>query len=77
MGWRTGVLDHYRRGDAEVPCLGDGYERSRIVERPDGFTVWYGSGGAVVGVLTYNADNDYDLGERLTAERGPAPVALG
>jgi NAD(P)H-nitrite reductase large subunit len=63
-------------GDATVKyhAWGDGYERSRMLDHPDGFTVWYESGGAAVGVLTYNADGDYDLGERLIAERRPAPV---
>lgn len=55
---------------------GDGYERSRLLERTDGFTVWYDTGSAVVGVLTYRADDDYDLGERLIAERRPAPVPM-
>ncbi len=62
-------------GDATLKyhAWGDGYERSRILDHRDGFTVWYESGDAVVGVLTYNADDDYDLGERLIAERRPAP----
>ncbi|OBA80331.1 pyridine nucleotide-disulfide oxidoreductase [Mycobacterium sp. 1164966.3] len=63
-------------GDATVKyhAWGDGYERSRMLEHPDGFTVWYESENAVVGVLTYNADDDYDLGEQLIAESRPAPV---
>jgi 3-phenylpropionate/trans-cinnamate dioxygenase ferredoxin reductase subunit len=69
-------------GDATVKyhAWGDGYERSRLLSRPDGFTVWYESGHesekAVVGVLTHNADDDYDLGERLILERKPAPVPM-
>jgi 3-phenylpropionate/trans-cinnamate dioxygenase ferredoxin reductase component len=65
-------------GDATVKyhAWGDGYERSRLLDRPDGFTVWYESGDAVVGVLTYNADDDYDFGERLIAEHRPAPVPM-
>jgi len=65
-------------GEATVKyhAWGDGYERSRMLDHPDGFTVWYESGDAVVGVLTYNADDDYDLGERLIAERRPAPVPM-
>jgi 3-phenylpropionate/trans-cinnamate dioxygenase ferredoxin reductase component len=65
-------------GDATLKyhAWGDGYERSRKLDHPDGFTVWYESGEAVVGVLTYNADDDYDLGERLIAERRPAPVPM-
>ncbi|CNI33999.1 NAD(P)H-nitrite reductase [Mycobacterium tuberculosis] len=65
-------------GDATVKyhAWGDGYERSRMLAHPDGFTVWYEAGGAVVGVLTYNADADYDLGERLITEHRPAPVPM-
>ena len=64
-------------GDATLKyhAWGDGYERSRMVYRRDGFTVWYESGDEAVGVLTYNADDDYDLGERLIAERRPPPVS--
>lgn len=65
-------------GDATVKyhAWGDGYECSRMRSHPDGFTVWYESGDAVVGVLTHNADDDYDLGERLIAEHRPAPVQM-
>jgi NADPH-dependent 2,4-dienoyl-CoA reductase/sulfur reductase-like enzyme len=65
-------------GDATLKyhAWGDGYERSRMLDHGDSFTVWYDSGNAVVGVLTYNADDDYDLGERLIAERRPAPVPM-
>jgi NADPH-dependent 2,4-dienoyl-CoA reductase/sulfur reductase-like enzyme len=65
-------------GEATVKyhAWGDGYERCRILDHHDGFTVWYESGGTVVGVLTYNADDDYDLGEQLIAERRPAPVPM-
>jgi 3-phenylpropionate/trans-cinnamate dioxygenase ferredoxin reductase component len=65
-------------GDATLKyhAWGDGYDGSRMVEHHDGFTVWYESGDAAVGVLTYNADDDYDLGERLIAERRPCPVTV-
>ncbi len=65
-------------GDATLKyhAWGDGYERGRLLERGDGFTVWYDSGNVVVGVLSFNADDDYDLGERLIAERRPAPVPM-
>ncbi len=65
-------------GDATVKyhAWGDGYERCRMIDHPDGFTVWYEAGNAVVGVLTHNADDDYDLGERLITERRPAPVPM-
>jgi 3-phenylpropionate/trans-cinnamate dioxygenase ferredoxin reductase component len=55
---------------------GDGYERCRMLDHPDGFTAWYESGEEVVGVLTYNADDDYELGEQLIARRRPAPVPM-
>ncbi|HEY9263983.1 MAG TPA: FAD-dependent oxidoreductase, partial [Mycobacterium sp.] len=55
---------------------GDGFDDCQLVERPDGFTVWYESGGATVAVLTCNADDDYDLGERLIKAAEPAPVSM-
>jgi NADPH-dependent 2,4-dienoyl-CoA reductase/sulfur reductase-like enzyme len=65
-------------GEATVKyhAWGDGYERSRLIDHPDGFAVWYESGDATVGVLTYNSDDDYDLGERLITEGRPAPVPM-
>jgi NADPH-dependent 2,4-dienoyl-CoA reductase/sulfur reductase-like enzyme len=64
-------------GDATVKyhAWGDGHRSSRVVDRDDGFTVWYEADGAAVGVLTCNADDDYDLGESLIAARRPAPVS--
>ena len=43
-------------------------ESSRLLLHDDGFTVWYERAGVTVGVLTLNADDDYDLGERLIKE---------
>ncbi len=62
-------------GDATVKyhAWGDGYDRAHLAEHADGFTVWYESGGTVVGVLTHNADDDYDRGEALIASRRPVP----
>ena len=64
-------------GEATVKysAWGDGYDGSRVVDHEDGFTVWYEADGVAVGVLTCNADDDYDLGEQLIAARRPAPVA--
>ncbi|MEM6108425.1 FAD-dependent oxidoreductase [Mycobacterium sp. 050272] len=82
-GWPTkwvGVPGFWTSvGDATLKyhAWGDGYERSQLREHRDGFTVWYESGDAVVGVLTHNADDDYDLGERLIAERRPVPFPIG
>lgn len=55
---------------------GDGYQRSRLLERDDGFTVWYEADGTAVGVLTCNADDDYELGGRLIEAGQPAPVPM-
>jgi 3-phenylpropionate/trans-cinnamate dioxygenase ferredoxin reductase component len=65
-------------GDTDVKyhAWGDGYQRSRLIERDAGFTVWYESDGATVGVLTCNADDDYDHGEELITAGKPPPVAM-
>jgi NAD(P)H-nitrite reductase large subunit len=65
-------------GDAAVKyhAWGDGHQRSRLVERDGGFTVWYDNDGVLVGVLTYNADDDYDRGEELIKAGKPAPVDM-
>jgi NADPH-dependent 2,4-dienoyl-CoA reductase/sulfur reductase-like enzyme len=65
-------------GDATLKyhAWGDGYEHDRLLDRAQGFTVWYESGGAVVGVLTHNADDDYDTGESLIAGARPTPVSM-
>jgi 3-phenylpropionate/trans-cinnamate dioxygenase ferredoxin reductase component len=65
-------------GDCDVKyhAWGDGYQNSRLLSHDDGFTVWYDNNGATVGVLTLNADDDYDLGERLIKDGAPAPVPM-
>ena len=51
---------------------GDGYDDAHLVDGGDGaFTVWYERGGAVVGVLTHEVDDDYERGRELV-ERGAA-----
>ncbi len=64
-------------GDATVKyqAWGDGYEDSRMISRTDGFTIWYEADAAAVGVLTYNADDDYELGGKLIAAHRPAPIS--
>ncbi|WP_370963157.1 oxidoreductase C-terminal domain-containing protein [Amycolatopsis sp. cg9] len=45
---------------------GDGFDRARPFPRGDGgFTVWYERDGRVVGVLTHEADEDYERGRDL------------
>jgi 3-phenylpropionate/trans-cinnamate dioxygenase ferredoxin reductase component len=53
---------------------GIGYEHSRLVEHRNGFTVWYESGGEVVGVLSLNADDDYRLADQLVRSHSPMTV---
>ena len=55
---------------------GDGYQHSRLLEPDDGFTVWYEADGKAVGVLTCNADDDYELGGRLIEAGEPVPVPM-
>ncbi|MDG4663760.1 FAD-dependent oxidoreductase [Mycobacterium sp. 236(2023)] len=63
-------------GDTDVKyhAWGDGYQHSRLIDRDGGFTVWYESDGTVVGVLTCNADDDYESGEELITAGKPPPV---
>jgi 3-phenylpropionate/trans-cinnamate dioxygenase ferredoxin reductase component len=63
-------------GDTTVKyhAWGDGYQRSQLFERDDGFSVWYETDGRAVGVLTCNADDDYELGGRLIEAGEPVPV---
>ena len=47
---------------------GDGFDESRMERHGDGFTVRYGREGKLVGVLTHQADDDYEHGSELIAE---------
>jgi 3-phenylpropionate/trans-cinnamate dioxygenase ferredoxin reductase subunit len=50
---------------------GTDHEHSRLIERRNGFTVGYESGGEVVGVLSLNADDDYRLADQLVRTHTP------
>jgi 3-phenylpropionate/trans-cinnamate dioxygenase ferredoxin reductase component len=53
---------------------GDGFGEARVDEDgPERFTVWYSRDGGCVGALTYQADDDYDLAAKLTAQAAPLP----
>lgn len=55
---------------------GDGFDEAVPVHHDDGgLTVWYSKDGATVGVLTSEADDDYDRGQSLVAAGSPPPVA--
>lgn len=54
---------------------GDGFDHAHLVERDGGgFTVWYERDGAAVGVLTHEADDDYERGEELIRKHEPVPA---
>ena len=63
---------------------GDGFDDVTVVDHPAGgdaanvgadgaFTAWYSRGGRLVGVLTHEADEDYDRGGELVATGGSVP----
>jgi 3-phenylpropionate/trans-cinnamate dioxygenase ferredoxin reductase component len=55
---------------------GDGFDDASLVDHGDGaFTVWYTQEGVTVGVLTHDADHDYEHGRRLVEQRQPPPGA--
>jgi 3-phenylpropionate/trans-cinnamate dioxygenase ferredoxin reductase subunit len=64
-------------GDRQLKyaAWGDGFDQARLREHPDGgFTVWYTDrSGATVGVLTHEADHDYDQGQALIEAAAPPP----
>jgi 3-phenylpropionate/trans-cinnamate dioxygenase ferredoxin reductase subunit len=48
---------------------GDGYDQARIATHGNGgFTAWYGRDQRIVGVLTHEADDDYERGQELIRE---------
>lgn len=54
---------------------GDGYDRADLVEHDDnGFTIWYFDHETVVGVLTSDADEDYERGGELIAAKATIPL---
>jgi 3-phenylpropionate/trans-cinnamate dioxygenase ferredoxin reductase component len=53
---------------------GDGFDDASLVDHDGGaFTVWYSQEGVTVGVLTHDADDDYERGRRLIEQRQPVP----
>ncbi|MEU8637212.1 FAD-dependent oxidoreductase [Amycolatopsis sp. NPDC048633] len=53
---------------------GDGFDRAHPLPRDDGgFTVWYERDGKTVGVLTHEADDDYERGQELVRRGAPVP----
>ncbi len=57
------------RRTLKYAAWGDGYETSHTTRHDDGgLTVWYGRDEKVVGVLTYEADEDYERGSAMVGE---------
>jgi NADPH-dependent 2,4-dienoyl-CoA reductase/sulfur reductase-like enzyme len=53
---------------------GDGFDETRIQDHGGGaWTVWYGQNGTTVGVLTHDADDDYERGRTLIETGAPLP----
>ena len=53
---------------------GDGHDDVRVVDHDDGgFTAWYATEGVLVGVLTHDADEDYERGGSLVEEGQAGP----
>jgi 3-phenylpropionate/trans-cinnamate dioxygenase ferredoxin reductase component len=51
---------------------GDGFEQVRLAQHSrGGFTAWYGREEKIVGVLSHEADEDYERGRSLIAEGAP------
>jgi 3-phenylpropionate/trans-cinnamate dioxygenase ferredoxin reductase component len=60
------------RHTLKYSAWGDGFDQSALEEHGGGaFTVWYRSGGKIVGVLAHEADDDYDRGSALIAKGAP------
>jgi NADPH-dependent 2,4-dienoyl-CoA reductase/sulfur reductase-like enzyme len=53
---------------------GDGFDRARPATSDGaGFTIWYERDGKTVGVLTHEADDDYERGQDLIRRGEPLP----
>ncbi|MDA0168367.1 FAD-dependent oxidoreductase [Solirubrobacter taibaiensis] len=53
---------------------GDGFDEARLVEHGKGaWTIWYGTEGRTVGVLTHDRDEDYETGRKLIETGAPLP----
>ena len=70
-GFWSEIGDHTLKYSA----WGDGFDQALPVHHDDGgLTVWYVKDGATVGVLTSEADDDYERGQELVSAGAPPPV---
>lgn len=71
-GFWSEIGDH----TLKYAAWGDGFDLADPVRHADGgLTVWYSTAGVTVGVLTSNADDDYDRGPALVEAAAPVPTA--
>jgi 3-phenylpropionate/trans-cinnamate dioxygenase ferredoxin reductase subunit len=69
-GFWSGIGRH----SLKYAAWGDGHDTSWLEDHADGgFTVWYSQHGKLVGVLTHEADQDYERGRRLIAAGESTP----
>ncbi len=71
VGWAEvpGFWSTIGKRTLKYAAWGDGYDHARVVAHDDGaFTAWYGREQRIVGVLTHEADDDYERGQKLIAE---------
>ncbi|MDA0183635.1 FAD-dependent oxidoreductase [Solirubrobacter phytolaccae] len=53
---------------------GDGFDEARVIDHGGGaWTIWYGTEGRTVGVLTHDRDEDYEAGRKLIEAGDPLP----
>lgn len=68
--WRTppGFWSFLGERALKYSAWGDGFDDAELVQHDDeAFTIWYRREGAVVGVLTHDADEDYERGSAMLA----------
>jgi 3-phenylpropionate/trans-cinnamate dioxygenase ferredoxin reductase component len=59
------------RRTLKYAAWGDGFDEARCVTHGDGFTACYGRDGKLVGVLTHEADQNYERGRESVARGAP------
>ena len=64
------------RRTLKYAAWGDGYDTASLAPAPDGegFTVWYGREGRLVGVLAHDVDESYARGRELIERGDPWPA---
>ncbi|MET0965950.1 MAG: FAD-dependent oxidoreductase [Nakamurella sp.] len=70
-GFWSGIGDR----TLKYTAWGDGFDHDQVIDHQGGgFSVWYSRAGRTVGVLTHQADDDYERGAQLIANGAPPPV---